>query len=541
MRREAIHVVGEAPAEPRSRAPDPDGSPGGSPSTYLWWAVHWALVLLLLPVDSHAIELRAQPRIVGQVRDGDGYLPGRTEAPVELYGDFGMSALPHGTTLDTYFRLQQDLASDDNEGDFFAGVLRVPAGLPGLDVQLGRQIVAESPVGVWAADSGQIRFAVPRTPFSLTVFGGQPRYFEPNHDSPRLSEDEQIFGGSVRVAQYRGGALALGYLQQIREGQELMQQVTLSGTRAFASLPGLPSTYGNFAFDADHANIDQARLGMQSFIWNPRLLFNFESGYYKPQDNGEAVVEELNRREDTIFQLFSVSELLQFRGGTRYNLTRTVSTFADLSYQRYEQRDGAYVNGYVWSAGLLYLPGGDGLETVRLEYYGVDSDGGSVNGGKLAYENRVYENILFRLSCNAGYYDKATNQSGTAVASRIGLGYMFLPGLVGEVNFEANRNQLFPEDFRFGFFITYSGAYSRQSGLQRDAARAQERPWPWGPKQFGPASWSARPATWSADPSLPAHGWAAATFAATAAQNERHQRNEQSTEPSEGAGEGDTP
>ena len=143
-----------------------------------------------------------------------------------------------------------------------------------------------------------------------------------------------------------------------------------------------------------------------------------------------------------------------------------MSTYADLSYQRYEQSKSSYVNGYVWSTGLLYLPGGDGLEMVRAEYYGIDSGGGSVNGGKLAYENRVYENILFRANCNVGYYDKSTNQSGTAVASLIGIGYMFLPGLVGEVNFEANRNQFFPEDFRFGFFVT----------LQRRLQHARRRP-----------------------------------------------------------------
>src|SRR5262249_36594609 len=198
--------------------------------------------------------------------------------------------------------------------------------------------------------------------------------------------NEQIFGGSVRVAQFRDGAMALGYLQQNRQGQELMQQLTLSGTRAFAALPGLPSVYGNFAFDADHANIDQARLGVQSFVWQPRLLLNFESGYYKPQDNGAVVIPNINRREDPVFQLFSVSDELQFRGGLRYTLTRTVSSYADLSYQRYEQVASSFINGYVWSTGLLYLPGGDGLEMVRAEYYGIDSGGGSVNGGKLAYE-----------------------------------------------------------------------------------------------------------------------------------------------------------
>lgn len=467
---------------------------------------------------AQAIELRIEPSILGQVREG--YWSDEIEAPLELYGDFGISGLPHGTTLDTYFRLEEDFARWDDETDFFIGAMRVPSAPGGLDVQLGRQIVAESPVGLWDADSGQIRIGIDGTPLSFTVFGGQPRYWEPTFGPELISQDEQIFGGSVRLMRFQGGALALGYLQQNRQGRELMQQVTLSGTRTFANLPGWPSLYGNFALDSDRANIDQIRVGVQSFVWRPNLLFNFESGYYKPNDGGDVVVRDLNRREDPVFQLFSVSELLQFRGGLRYQMSRTLSAFTDLSYQRYERTRDSIVDGYVWSAGALYLPGGDGLEIVRLEYYGIDGVGGSVNGGRIYYENRYYEQILFRAKCDVAYYDKSTNQDGTAIGSLIGVGYEVARGLVAEVNFEANRNQLFPEDYRFGFFVTYSAGYTTQPDLRRDYVGNDWRPWPWAPAQTGPASWGPRPARWSRNPGLPASGWAAPTFAAVAAARE---------------------
>src|SRR5262249_41970195 len=99
----------------------------------------------------------------------------------------------------------------------------------------------------------------------------------------------------------------------------------------------------------------------------------------------------------------------------------------------------------------------------------------------------------------------------------IGVGYMFLPGLVGEVNFEANKNQFYPEDFRFGFFFTYSAGYTTRDGIHRDSVGNQWRPWPWSPAHFGPASGGPMPATWSATPALPSGGWAAATFASAAA------------------------
>ena len=107
--------------------------------------------LLGRPLPTAAVDLRVEPTFLGQVRDGDGYFPGSTEVPVELYGDFGLSDLPHGTTLDTYFRLEDDFANvNDSETDFFTGVLRVPVGAAGARCPArppDRRRVAGRPVG----------------------------------------------------------------------------------------------------------------------------------------------------------------------------------------------------------------------------------------------------------------------------------------------------------------------------------------------------------------------------------------------------------
>lgn len=471
-------------------------------------------VIAALATAAEAVDLRFQPSLLGQVRRSPW--SAQTQVPMELYGDLGLSDLPLGSTFDTFFRLEEDWSDLSSETDFFTGVLRIPKAAPGLDLQLGRQIVAESPVGLWDADSGQIRLAVPNTPLALSVFGGAPRTWEPTYGPATYSQNEQIFGGSVRLARFRGGSASMGFLQQIRAGRELMQQVTLSGTRSFASLPGMPNLYGNFAFDADHQNVDLARAGFQSSIWSPRLLANFESGYYKPQDMGNTVVTNLDRREDPVFQMFSVSDLLQFRGGARYTITPTVSSYADLSYQRYAQVQGSMVNGYVWSSGLLWLPGGDGLEMVRGEYYGIDGIGGSANGGRVTYENRVYQDIVFRANLDMAWYEKSTNQDGLGIASLLGVGYMFLPGVIGEVDFIANSNQFMPQDFRGALQVTWVTDYAiDRNGVQKTATGNQGRPWPWAPTQFGPASWGESPASWSANPGMPGgSGWATASFAA---------------------------
>ncbi|MFQ5665347.1 MAG: hypothetical protein ACE5I7_02835 [Candidatus Binatia bacterium] len=410
----------------------------------------WALCLV--SPRAQAIDLRSNLSVLGQVRDGD--FSHETEAPQDLYGDLGVAGLHHGSTFDTFFRLEHDFGRGQGPTDFYAGYLHVPGALPGMDFTLGRQFLSTGPGSAFVADAGKLRIDL-GGPLAVSFFGGQPRYFEPTFSSESLSQDEQVFGGDIHTTRWKHGRLSLGFLQQMRDQRTVRQLVTGTGTRSFPRLPGLPKVYGSVAFDADRQNLDLATAGVDTFLLRPRLRLNVESSYYKPQDQGKRLVSDLNRREDAIFELFSVSEMLQFRAGLRYALNRTLSAYGDYSYQRYEQRRNDVVNGHIGSVGLMWLPGGDGLEVVRLEYYVTDSDGGNVNGGKLSYHSRVYERILFRSKVDVAYYDKQNNRQDTGVNTLLGLGYTFAPGLVGELDFEANRNSRFDQDFRFGFLVTY--------------------------------------------------------------------------------------
>ncbi len=424
----------------------------GSIARWLVWV--WVASHLCLPVQ--AIELRNDMLLLGQVRDGDKSR--EQESPVDFYGDQGISGLRHGTTLDTYYRLSHDFGSGQGPTEFYAGYMHVPGAVPGVDFTLGRQFLSETPGGVFVADAGKVRFD-PGGPVSFTIFGGAPRYFEPTFSSPSESQDEIIFGGNIRTTHMKNGYLTLGFLEQERDERVLKQLVTAAGARSFLTLPGLPNLYGVFSFDADHQNIDQGTAGLDVFLSQPRLLLNLESSYYKPQDNGKVLITNINRREDAVFQVFSLSQELQFRGGLRYTLTRALAAYGDYSYQRYNKQENISENGHIGKVGLSWQPGGDGLELVGVEYYVADSSGGNLNGGRAYYVNRVYDRIQFRTKIDVAYYRKESNQNDTAVASLLGLGYVFVPGLFCEVYMEANRNQRFNEDFRFGFAVTYNGRY----------------------------------------------------------------------------------
>lgn len=430
-----------------------EGQRAAGPGRIAWTvAALWTVLCIASPGRAQTVQ--GALSLLGQVREGDQ--TDETEAPINFYGSLLASGLHHGTQLGTFFRLQRDFGLDDGATDFYAGFLRVPGAIPGVDLTLGRQFLSEGPGGAFVADAGKIRFD-PGWPVSFTVFGGAPRYFEPTFSSEIQSQDEILFGGSARTARLGGAQLALGYLQLERDDDVLRQLVTGTASRAFPTLPGLPNLYGAIAYDADHSDLDLVTAGADLFLAQPRLLLNVEGSYYKPQDRADGELPtDLDRREDAIFELFSLSEMLQFRGGLRYVLSPSLSAFGDYSYQRYDRSPGVTDNGHVGSTGILWLPGGDGLEVLRLEYYVIDSEGGNVNGGKAYYESRVYERLVFHTKLDITHYDKASHQEDVAVHGFLGLGYLVLPGLFWELDFEANHNDRFDEEFRFGFLISYN-------------------------------------------------------------------------------------
>ena len=90
------------------------------------------------------------------------------------------------------------------------------------------------------------------------------------------------------------------------------------------------------------------------------------------------------------------------------------------------------------------------------------------------YQNDVYERLSFRVKFGFDYYEKISNETDTAISSLVGLGYDILPNLFCEVNIEANSNQRFDEDVRFGFQVAYN-FHSGGAGRQRVAPLGQTR------------------------------------------------------------------
>jgi hypothetical protein len=425
--------------------------------------------------QARAADVEAHEKLVGQVRDS--YQTGDAEAPFWIYSDLGLNRLRHGINFETFFSLDENFGPNDGGADFFAGVLHAPTAIPMLEMSLGRQFLSEGPRGANLADAGRVTFdpSTAGVPVAFSVYGGAPRYFEPTFSSPSISQDEQMYGARMIAKGLRDGYANVGYLQYIREGNTLSQLLQVNAGKSLPDLPGTPNLYGYFAYDAGDGNVEQATAGAQAFLGTPRLQGNLEATYYDPAGTGKLVLANPNLREDPLFNVFSVSDEKRFKSTLRYIVAANLTTYANFGYQRYQNSvvtpDGTFVSGYLGGAGLNWLPGGDGLEAVRLEYYVANSRAGNLNGGRFYYDNWVYDRIHFRTKVDVAYYEKITNQKETAVATLVGLGYDLLPGLYCETYMEANHNERFDADIRLGVTVIYD--WSHRFGQQSAPPSAQ--------------------------------------------------------------------
>lgn len=440
--------------ERRARGPPHERSGEENGAVRLGWRIGTVVLcgLGLAARPAAAADLWGDIDLLGQVREG--YQDRETQAPVDLYGNLGAARLWHGSDLETYFRLEQDLATGENAADFYAGYARVPNLLPGVQATVGRQFLNEGPGGVFVADAGKFTVDV-GWPVSFTAYGGAPQYFEPTQSTPIVSQDELLWGGNVRTTRWPRGQLTLGYQQWERQNKVLRQLISGSAVQRVPHWWGAPQFYGTFGYDADRQNVDTGTGGVDFTVPAPLLLVNLAATYYQPQDNPE-LVADLDWQEDPLFQLYSNSNLVQGRGGIRKPFSRALTTYADYSFQTYDNAVDETQYGHLAHAGLQWLPEGDGLEQVVLAYFLADSSGGTVNGISVFYENRVYERIVFRFRTDVAYYDKESNQSDWPVHTLTGLGYELAPGLLGQLLFEANRNVLFDADLRFSFAVSYN-------------------------------------------------------------------------------------
>ena len=425
----------------------------------------WAAVLVLRAGELHALEFSGAALVNSQLREREG--AAAIEAPTNAYGALIGTNVHHGIGGETYFRLERDWSRADGASDFYLGFARLP--LRGFELSLGRQVLDELPGALYVADAGRLRFDR-GGPVGFSLFGGQPRYFEPLQGAELVSQDEQMFGGSARLRWVALGQVVVSFAQLQRQQRRLNQLGSATWSHTFRHLRSQPQAYALAAYDSAERNVQQVTTGV-GLLPHPRVFARIEGSYYRPSSRSPAALPGLDRFVDPLFSLISASSLQQARCGVQYRWRETVWWSADYGLQAFEDSNGQSITGNRGSVGLVWLPEGDGLEIVRSEFGVTDSRGGSLFALRAYYENRVYQRILFRTKMEVGRFDKITNEQDIVVTSRVGVAYELAPGFLMEVNVEGNRSPRFDYEFRLGAFLTYNLHY--RDGWQ---APSLERP-----------------------------------------------------------------
>ncbi|GBD26272.1 hypothetical protein HRbin30_01602 [bacterium HR30] len=417
------------------------------------WVLGWLAIQLLRSSPVEALDVSGAALVNSQVREGQRL--DSTEAPTNAYGAVVGTNLHHGIGAETYFRLARDWSRADGATDFYLGYARLP--IRGFELSLGRQTLDEMPGALYVVDAGRLRFDR-GGPVAFSLFGGQPRYFEPLQGSEIVSQDEQIFGGSARLRSASLGQVVLSFAQLQREQRRLNQLASATWAQALRRWRSQPQAYALVTYDTAERSVQQFTAG-GGFLPHPRLFARIEGSYYRPQDRSAAALPGLDRFVDPLFSLFSSSSFKQARCGIQYQWRPGVWWSLDYGFQTFEDATGQSTEGNRGSVGVVWLPEGDGLEVVRSEFAVTDSRGGNLYALRAYYENRVYQRILFRTKIEVARFEKITNEDDIVVSGRIGVGYELARGLLMELNFEGNRSPRFDQEFRLGLFLTYNVHY----------------------------------------------------------------------------------
>ena len=192
----------------------------------------------------------------------------------------------------------------------------------------------------------------------------------------------------------------------------MQQLVTAPRHSRCPALPGLPELYGSFAYDADRQNLDAGTPASNFFLTRPRLMLNLAGTYYKPQDQSSGLVQtDLNRREDSIFELFSVSELLQFRGGMRYPFTPHTVGLRRLLVPALQSKAGTRRTATSATPGCCGCRAATGWSRCASSTTWPTAAAATSTAATRLYENQVYKRILFRTKLDVAYYDKRNNSA----------------------------------------------------------------------------------------------------------------------------------
>ena len=375
-------------------------------------------------------------------------LPDRREKeiyPFYQYLDLNVASPRHNFFSSTYLRGRNIFEGQEESLDVYNAYIDFSNIKKSIDVRLGRQVISES-VNYILLDGGLLRFR-PMSGVELIAYGGyQYKDIQPEPEQP--DKDFGLYGFTLKLDQFLGSLISVGYELHDPDDFSSRHFLNLSFNRV-VPFTDFADIYSQAEIDIENGNLASLISGM-GITLSKIMYLNLEYTTYEMDEDDDEY------KLDPIFDLFSDGRLHQGKAGITYLPTSYLEVKASYTFSRYDVIDDVTTYGNIAHIGFSWDFWTDhGIRAFNGVYFIDGGDDDYALGMNLDITKEVYRGWEMEFAFAYAYYDKITNQDGSAFSYIIGSEYLIMRNLALRTDLEINTNPDFDDDVRLTLGLSY--------------------------------------------------------------------------------------
>jgi hypothetical protein len=380
-------------------------------------------------------------------------LPDRREKdiyPFYQYLDLNVASPRHNFFSSTYLRGRNIFEGEEESLDVYNTYIDFSNIKKTFDVRLGRQVISES-VNYILLDGGLLRFR-PMSGIEFIAYGGyQYKDIQPEPEQP--DNDFGIYGFTIKLDQFLGSLISVGYELHDPDDFSSRHFLNLSFNRV-VPFTDFADIYTQAEIDIENGNLASLTSGM-GITFSKTVYLNLEYTTYE-MDEEDDDDNDNEFKLDPIFDLFSDGRLHQGKVGITYLPTSYLDVKASYTFSRYDVLDDETTYGNIAHLGFSWDFWIDhGVRAFNGFYYIDGRDDDYAFGMNVDMTKEVYRGWEMEFAFAYAYYDKITNQDGSAFSYIIGSEYLIMRNLALRTDLEINTNPDFDDDVRVTLGLSY--------------------------------------------------------------------------------------
>jgi hypothetical protein len=368
---------------------------------------------------------------------------GNTKFTSNNYFGLHFSERSKQISFTSQFRFNREWIGETQGFDIFEANLQIDNLFKNtVTLNLGRQAFLSN-TDFYLVD-GVSAYISPFKWFDFYVFAGIPRFIE---DSDVTGDIGFASGFSwiLEESNYTNARFDFVYQDRDIDNSNTADAADVYIAGSASKGIGIFKLYGLSEYNLTDKLVQTGTFGAEAYPFTKKIGFLLEGSYFN---------ETRNDTLETVFEIFSIDSLWQFKSGVFIDFIKNTHLYHNFAYQRYQVLDGQSRNGWNIETGIIHYLAKLKLE-ASLAHYFIKSYGGTLHGikGELNedWSRRIYSNLILDYIT----YEKVTNDNNNGLNLIFKNGLNVFPGISVDGSVEYLVSDVLVNDLRGIFRVNY--------------------------------------------------------------------------------------